>query len=145
MNDPIRPGQVATCSECGAKSEPAYTTRPERYKPREALIVEWRNGARPQFVAALVLPTLCVACVDRKRGTPPAKPETPQETFARLAGEFERETGFWAPGRLRASDETDGLTEAERQQKWVAWLTERNRANRPSPAPRPKKGQIALF
>jgi hypothetical protein len=125
----IELGQVATCTRCGAKSEPAYASRPrdpEVHRAHRALLLEWRNGGRPELMAVVVLPAECPACGREQLGRPrQLAPENAQETFARLESEFERSTGVWAPNHHRPGDEDDGLTEPQRVERFRAWLQTR--------------------
>jgi hypothetical protein len=70
----MNPGDVLTCSTCGARSLPLHTTGGRRFEDGGALVVSWDHGPNPRHEAASVLPTLCLWCDDKRLGFPPPSP-----------------------------------------------------------------------
>jgi hypothetical protein len=70
----MRPGDIAVCTECGARSEPAHSTGGRKVEEGGALIITWLNGAFPRHDAARDAPVRCLWCDDRRIGFPELVP-----------------------------------------------------------------------
>jgi hypothetical protein len=72
----MKPGDVVTCTSCGATSAPAHTTGGRSFEEGGAVIVSWTNGPWPRHdIAARVQPTRCCWCDDKLVGIPPPSPD----------------------------------------------------------------------
>lgn len=60
---PLRPGDVVTCSACGASSRPAHATGGRRFEEGGALVLSWdAPDGRVRHEAVAVAPPRCIWC-----------------------------------------------------------------------------------
>ena len=165
----MTPGEIVTCSRCGARSEPLHTTGGRRWEEGGALIVTWTNYAHPRHdvvSAAGEPPALCLPCDDRRLGFPEprsagggpctvgvqhadrgtTRPDTtdgfkaPLERFADLAAAYHEATGSWPPGK----DNPAAVDDEAAWKRWTEWCRARAAAQAPKAKP-PRGHQLGLF
>jgi hypothetical protein len=66
----VKPGDVVTCSDCGATAEARWLSAERPWQEGYALRVTWANGPFPRHEAATRSPERCLWCHDRALGYP---------------------------------------------------------------------------
>lgn len=81
----MRPGDLATCRECGATAVAAWRSAERPWQEGWPLSFAWTHGPFPRTEAAARLPTLCLFCNDVALGYPSAL-NRPTEGVPALVG-----------------------------------------------------------
>jgi hypothetical protein len=135
----VKPGDVATCQDCGATAIATWSSRERAWAEGWPLLVSWRNGPFPRHEVAMRAPERCLWCQDRALAYPslmgrPREGETWTVSGPLLTYEIPAIPGVKlpAPSPLTLED--------------VAAVVALERANDALPAPAiPARSQLSFF
>lgn len=96
-------GDVLTCADCGARSEPLHDRGGRPFAEGGVLISTWRNGPIPRHLtASTVEPIRCAWCNDRILGFPALTARPDRGETWEVGGPLQRyHVPAWHPDQLR--------------------------------------------
>lgn len=70
----MKPGDVVTCTSCGAQAVATFSSGADRWQEGWALALTWTHGPHPRVEVTHVAPAECLWCHELHQAVPGAEP-----------------------------------------------------------------------